>query len=157
MAEKPIAVLVDDGSMNVNLASYVLEHVRANNVVPVKIYPEFLSEPLEFAIRHLRISKKFRPAKAYYNRMLMFGNDRSANERSIDGAIGLTMLDNEEVYIGCVSSPFLDTHVNSERTGFTLSEDELAIIRRHLLPQVNEFLDEQVSRVKEQKRRTTRG
>src|SRR4051794_32424441 len=85
----------------------------------------------------------------------MFGNDRSANERNIDGAIGLGMLDDEEVYIGCISSPYLDRHVNSERTGFTLSEDELADIRRQVLPKVTEFLGEQISRVKDQKRRTT--
>jgi hypothetical protein len=156
VAENPITVQVEDGSLNVNLASYVLEHVRENNLDPVKMQPEFLSEQQEFVIRHLRISKKFRPAKGH-NRLLMFGNDRSANERNIDGAIGLTMLDNEEVYIGCVSSPFLDTHVNSERTGFTLSEDELAVIRRQLMPQVNNFLAEQVTRVKEQKQRTTQG
>ena len=87
----------------------------------------------------------------------MFGNDRAANERNIDGAIGLGMLDGDEVYIGCVSGEFLDRHVNSERTGFTLSEDELAGIRRLLMPQVNGFLDAQVSRVKEQKRQTTQG
>lgn len=87
----------------------------------------------------------------------MFGNDRAANERNIDGAIGLGMLDGEEVYIGCVSGDFLDRHVNSERTGFTLSEDELAVVRRLIMPKVNGFLDAQVTRVKEQKRQTTQG
>lgn len=154
MAENPIAIQVTDGSLRYNLASYVLDHVRANNLDPVQIHTEFLPEPLDVVIRHLRISKKFRPAKGF-NRLLMFGNDRSANERNIDGAVGLGMLDDEEVYIGCVSGPYLDSHVNSERTGFTLSEDELAIIRRQLLPQVNGFLGEQVRRVKEQKRKTT--
>ncbi|MBV8870125.1 MAG: hypothetical protein JOY65_12015 [Acetobacteraceae bacterium] len=154
MAENPIAIQVTDGPLRHNLATYVLDHVRANNLDPVQIQPEFLSEPLDFVIRHLRISKKFRPAKGY-NRILMFGNDRSTNERNIDGAIGLGMLDDEEVYIGCISGPFLDSHVNSERTGFTLSEEELAGIRRQILPKVNEFLAEQVRRVKEQKRKTT--
>ena len=154
VAENPIAIQVTDGPLRHNLATYVLDHVRANNLDPVQIQPEFLSEPLDFVIRHLRISKKFRPAKGY-NRILMFGNDRSTNERNIDGAIGLGMLDDEEVYIGCISGPFLDSHVNSERTGFTLSEEELAGIRRQILPKVNEFLAEQVRRVKEQKRKTT--
>ena len=156
VAENPITILVTDGSLRVNLASFVLEHVRANNLDPVQVRPEFLTGPLDFVIRHLRISKRFRPAKGF-NRMLMFGNDRAANERNIDGAIGLGMLDGDEVYIGCVSGEFLDRHVNSERTGFTLSEDELAGIRRLLMPQVNGFLDAQVSRVKEQKRQTTQG
>jgi len=153
VAENPIAIQVTDGPFRHNLATYVLDHVRANNLDPVTLYSEFLNEPLDFLTRHLRISKKFRPSKGY-NRMLMFGNDRSANERNIDAAIGLGMLDDEEVYIGCISSPYLDSHVNSEHTGFTLSEDELADFRRQILPKVNEFLDEQVRRVKEQKRRT---
>ena len=125
VAENPITILVTHGSLRVNLASFVLEYVRANNLDPVQVRPEFLTGPLDFVIRHLRISKRFRPAKGF-NRMLMFGNDRAANERNIDGAIGLGMLDGDEVYIGCVSGEFLDRHVNSERTGFTLSEDELA-------------------------------
>ncbi len=156
VAENPIAIQVTDGPLRHNLATYVLDHVRANNLDPVRLQPEFLNEPLDFVIRHLRISKRFRPSKGY-NRLLMFGNDRSANERNIDTAIGLGMLDDEEVYIGCISSAYLDRHVNSERTGFTLAEDELAGIRRQVLPKVNEFLAEQVSRVKEQKRRTTHG
>ena len=156
VAENPIAILVTDGPHRINLARFVLEHVRANNLDPVQVQPEFLTEPLDFVIRHLRISKRFRPAKGY-NRILMFSNDRAANERNIDAAIGLGMLDGEEVYIGCISGDFLDRHVNSERTGFTLSEDELGTIRRLLLPKVNGFLDAQVSRVKEQKRQTTQG
>lgn len=154
MAENPITIQVTDGPLRHDLAAYVQEHVRANNLDPVQIQLDHPSEPLEFVIRHLRISKKFRPAKGY-NRVLMFGNDRSANERNIDGAIGLEMLDDEEVYIGCISGSYLDGHVNSERTGFTLSEDEMANIRRQILPKVNEFLGEQVRRVKDQKRKKT--
>ena len=156
VAENPITILVTDGSHQINLAAHVQEHVRANDLDPLQIQPEFLSDPLDLVIRHLRISKRFRPAKGH-NRMLMFGNDRAANERNIDGAIGLGMLDGEEVYIGCVSGDFLDRHVNSERTGFTLSEDELAEVRRLVMPRVNRFLDAQVSRAKEQKRTTTQG
>ena len=156
VAENPIAIEVTDGPLRHNLATYVLDHVRENNLDTMQIQPEFLSEPLDFVIRHLRISKKFRPAKGF-NRILMFGNDRSANERNIDSAIGMGMLDDEEVYMGCISGTYLDTHVNSERTGFTLSEDELAGLRRQILPKVNDFLGEQVRRVKEQKRRTTQG
>jgi hypothetical protein len=110
VAENPIAILVTDGPHRINLANFVLEHVRANNLDPVQVQPEFLSEPLDFVIRHLRISKRFRPTKGY-NRMLMFGNDRAANERNIDAAIGLGMLDGDEVYIGCVSGDLLDRHV----------------------------------------------
>ena len=154
MAENPVTIQVTDGSLRHNLATYVLDHVRANDLDPVQIQPEFLSEPLDLVIRHLRISKKFRPPKGY-NRLLMFGNDRSANERNIDGAIGLGMLDDEEVYIGCISGPYLDGHVNSERTGLTLSEDELSATRRQIFPKVNGFLSEQVRRVKEQKRKRT--
>jgi hypothetical protein len=156
VAEEPVAILVTDGPHQINLASHVLEHVRANDLDLVQLQPEFLTEPVDLVIRHLRIGKRFRPVKGY-NRMLMFGNDRAANERNINVAIGLGMLDGDEVYIGCVSGDLLDRHVNSERTGFTLSEDELAEVRRLLMPQVNSFLDAQVSRVKEQKRRTAQG
>jgi hypothetical protein len=122
VAENPIAITVTDGTLKHNLAKYVLDDIRANNLDPIQIPVGFSQELTEFVIRHLRVSKKFKPNKGY-NRILMFGNDRAANEKNIDGAIGLNMLDNEEVYIGCISSSYLDGHVNSERTGFTLSED----------------------------------
>lgn len=156
VAENPIVIQVIDGPLKHNLTDYVLEHVKMNNLDPLNIKPDPLDEDVEFLIRHLRISKKFRPTKGF-NRLLMFGNDRSANERNIDSAIGLEMLDGEEIYIGCISSKYLDQHVNSERTGFTLSEDELTEIRRKIIPKVNEFLGDQVKEIKEQKRKRAQG
>ena len=55
VAENPIVLMIEDGSQDRNLASYVLEHVKANNLDPVKLLPEFLTEPLDFKIRHIRI------------------------------------------------------------------------------------------------------
>jgi hypothetical protein len=78
VAENPISVLVEDGSLNVNLASYVQEHVQANNLDAIKLQLEYLTEPQDFVIRHLKISRRFKPPKGH-NRLLMFGNDRCAN------------------------------------------------------------------------------
>lgn len=153
IADKPVTIQVEDGSKIIKLADFYAEHIRSSDLDTPTLVLETEPEPQEFVIRHLRVAKKFRPPKGY-NRLLMFGNDRAADEAGLDAAMGLMMLAGDEVYIGCAASPYLDRHVNSERTGFTLSTEELGAIRRQLLPYVTKFLRDQVDKVAEEKRRT---
>ena len=140
--------------MKMALASYYGEFVGANDIDEIEIKLDFEDEPQKFEIRHLRVAKKFKPIKNF-NRMLIFGNDRAADESSLDASLGITLLCDDEVYIGCVSSTYLDGHVNSERTGFTLSSDELTDIKKQLMPTVRKFLQVEVDKVYEKKRKTT--
>jgi hypothetical protein len=152
VADNPVAITVTDGSLHVRLDKFI--DIRVNDIDPVTLKLEAEPEEQTFELRHLRIAKKFKPAKGF-NRVLMFGHDRSVDGSIIDNTIGLTLLDNDEIYIGCISSPYLDRHVNSERTAFTLSDDEMTDIKRQLTPKMNEFLKIQVDKVLEAKRRVT--
>lgn len=154
VADQPISVVVEDGSLAITLAQYYGDFIGANDLDEVDVTVEMEEKAQKFEMRHLRVAKKFKPAKGF-NRMLLFGNDRAADESGLDASLGITMLNGEEVYIGCVSSPYLDRHVNSERTGLTLSADELIAIRQQLMPKVREFLQAQVDEVSEEKRLTT--
>jgi hypothetical protein len=153
VADQPISVVVEDGSLAITLAEYYGDFIGANDLDEVDVTVE-MEEAQKFEVRHLRLAKKFKPAKGF-NRMLLFGNDRAVDESGLDASLGITMLNGDEVYIGCVSSPYLDKHINSERTGLTLSVDELIAIRQQLMPKVREFLRAQVDEVSEEKRRTT--
>lgn len=152
VADNPIAIAVTDGSLSVRLDQFI--DIRVNDIDPVALKLEGEPEEQEFELRHLRIPKKFKPLKGF-NRALMFGNDRSVNASVIDNTLGLTLLDNDEIYIGCISSPYLDKHVNSERTAFTLNDDEMMEIKRQLTPKMTHFLQVQVDKVLEAKRRVT--
>jgi hypothetical protein len=127
---------------------------RVNDIDPITIKLETEPEEQPFELRHLRFAKKFKPAKGF-NRVLMFGHDRSVNSSVVDNTIGLTLLDNDEIYIGCISSPYLNRHVYSERTAFTLSDDELLDIKRQLTPKIAAFRQIQVDKVLEANRRVT--
>jgi hypothetical protein len=154
VADQPIPIMVEDGSLIVTLAEYYNEYITASDLDQIDLKLDFEDEVQTFIIRHLRVSKKFKASKGY-NRILLFGNDRAVDEAVLDQTLGLTVLEKDQVYIGCVSSPYLDTHVNSERTGFTLTSEELITIRRQLVPLVTKFLQAQVDIVLEQKRATT--
>ena len=154
VADQPISVVVEDGSLAITLAQYNGDFIGANDLDEVDVTVETEGEAQKFEMRHLRVAKKFKPAKGF-NRMLLFGNDRAADESGLDASLGITMLNGDEVYIGCVSSSYLDKHVNSERTGLTLSAEEVVAIRQQLMPKVREFLQAQVAEVSEEKRRTT--
>jgi hypothetical protein len=154
VADQPISIVVEDGSLATTLAEYYGEFIGANDLDEVDVAVDMEEETQKFEVRHLRLAKKFKPAKGF-NRLLLFGNDRAVDESSLDASLGITMLNGDEVYIGCVSSPYLDKHVNSERTGLTLSADELIAIRQQLIPKVRDFLRAQVDEVSEEKRRTT--
>jgi hypothetical protein len=84
VADQPISVLVEDGSLAVTLAQYYGDFIGANDLDEVDVVIETEEEPQTFDMRHLRVAKKFKPAKGF-NRMLLFGNDR-ADESGLDAS-----------------------------------------------------------------------
>lgn len=58
----------------------------------------------------------------------------------------MRLLDGEYFYIACVYSAYLDQHVNSERTQFTVDDVESDEIKRAVLTVAREFLHEYVEK-----------
>jgi hypothetical protein len=80
VSDTPVPIIVEDGSKQVTLAAYYSEQVTASDIDEVELKPD--DEPQTFVIQHLKVSRKFRPARGY-NRMLLFGNTRrNASARS---------------------------------------------------------------------------
>jgi hypothetical protein len=87
----------------------------------------------------------------------LLAHGRTVESRKIDNLIGMKALnangENELVFHGCVSGPYLDDRVNEGRTAFTLPETKLKQIARHCVDVVKEkLIAEQVAEYTEQRR-----
>ena len=131
-------VVIDDGSL-INIETLFSEHIveeRTDNI-PIVIDAETYS----FEVWSLRCNKKVRFGSRGINFVILAGHKRSVEEFSIDTPLGLHLLDDgENFYIGCVNSPYLDEHVNAERTQFTFDAEHQDEIRRAILGAAREFL-----------------
>ena len=154
LSDQSIAIQVIDGQEVTSLSDFYNGEVRASQSETIKIALDGLEH--DFTLKHLRVSKRAKPEHGH-NRLFLCAHSRTVSSRSMDNSLGLKFLENGDVYVGCASSQFLDEHVNSERTGFTLPEDELAEIRRRLIPSINAFLAVEVDGQQQAKRQITRG
>lgn len=147
------SITIIDGIDTVDLKAAFGDLVR-NTVEQNVTIPLDDGSSIDLTIRHIRAAKAIRPDtnKKAYNWLFLAANDRAVEETVIDDAIGLKSLDGHEVYIGCVSGPHLDMHVNQERTGFSFDNAESRTIRRALQTSVMSYLESYVNRLKEKKR-----
>lgn len=153
-AQTGVSIRLEDQGQVISLRDFFVQHVKLAEQQPVEIAVGGVTQ--QFTVTHLRVSKALKPqGSKVNNRLFLCANGRTADEGSLDSQLGLGLLDAEDVYVGCVSGAYLDDHVNAERTGFTLSEDELVELRRALLVPVNKFLDSYVTVMREAKRKTT--
>lgn len=148
-------IVVVDGSERTDLRAMFNGLIRDSEEDSVAIDVGEL-EPVTLTVRHILASKAIRPDanRKNYNWLFLSANQRAVDERPIDDAIGLKALSNEQVYVGCVYGPYLDEHVNQERTAFTFSSDENTAIRRALNVSIMRYLEAYVNEVKAKKRST---
>lgn len=104
----------------------------------------------------LRCHKNMRFGGPGFNFGFIAGDSRSVIDYTMDEQIGLGMLDEDTVYVGCVSSPYLDHRVNSERTAFTLDTGEIDDVKRAMAESARRFLAPYVQRAIAEKVASTR-
>jgi hypothetical protein len=75
-----------------------------------------------------------------YNFAFLTGNNRSVIDYCVDDQLGLRLLEGEFIYLGSASGEYLDKHVNSERTGFTLDSSDVDLIKRAIAKEARDFL-----------------
>lgn len=121
-----------------------------------KISIQIDDEPIELNLWHLKCKRGVKFDNNGNNFAFITGNNRSVVDYCIDEQLGLKLLEGEFVYIGCVFGPYLDQHVNAERTAFTLDADEITEIKRSVSRQAKEFLKAYIEESIAQKVRTTR-
>jgi hypothetical protein len=151
------SITVADGSETTDLREVFKDLVKEMTEEKVDVQLDG-DEAIKLKIRHIRASKSIRPDtnRKNYNWIFLSANQRAVEDSPIDEAIGLKMLDGDEVYVGCVYGEYLDAHVNQERTGFSFDASESREIRRALIGSAMSYLGTYVTRSKEQKRRTAK-
>ena len=100
-------------------------------------------ETHKLLVKHILMSKHFRPnqkGNSKFNRIFLTAHNRMVSDDFIDAALGLTVLQDDNIYICCVSGEYLDNNVNSERTGFIFDEDIKKLINKTVLETSKRFL-----------------
>jgi hypothetical protein len=105
-----------------------------------KVVVELGDENPEVTIWSLRCHKTVRFDGGGFNFSFLTGNNRSVIDYSI----------------ACASAEFLDEHVNSERTGFTLDGKEIDAVKRAVAKTAREFLRPYIEMALAQKVAVTR-
>lgn len=152
----PTIILVD-GDERTDLRQAFADLIRDSQEEQVTV-PIEDGDDINLTIRHMRAAKAIRSDanRKNYNWMFLSAHQRAVDDAAIDEAIGLQVLGDEDVYVGCVFGDYLDQHVNAERTAFTFDREENRAIRRALMSSIMRYLDSYVSRVKETKRTVAR-
>jgi hypothetical protein len=116
---------------------------------------ELDGELVKMSLWSLKCSKSVKFDESGYNFSFLTGNSRSVVDYCLDDQLGLKALDDGCVYVGCLSSDYLDQHVNAERTAFTLDGGEIDAIKRSVARQAREYLSPYVEAAILQKVKTT--
>ena len=119
---------------------------------------DLLEDAQEFHVYHVMLKKQLRFLESGgLHWMFQAGNQRVAKQDAIDGQIGLRYVgdDDDCVYIGLITSPFLDAHVNQERTGFTVTTDDTAQIHSAGVAAAKDFLSKYIERIRRRQIETT--
>ena len=152
-SDKPPRIHLID-SITVDLKSEFDGMTRDQKEELVEIVLDDQIEPI--IIKHMRCDKRIRP-RGNNNHWLVFSaNDRGVKEYAIDEQLGLGLLNDDEIYVGAVTGDFLDATVNTQRTDFTISEDESKEIRRRVADRVRDYLGIFIEEALSEKKRVTR-
>ena len=119
-------VVIDDGDP-INIEALFADSIVTQRTTPLDL--EIDGESVVIDLWSLKCNKTVRFG-AGYNFAFLTANNRSVIDYSIDDQLGLRLLDGEYIYLGSASGEYLDKHVNSERTGFTLDSSDIDVIKR---------------------------
>ena len=150
--QSPKIFLTDDDIIDLKSMFKEMEVESVEEIIEIEI--DGKKHPM--LIRHIRCDKKIRPREGGKNWMCFCANDRGVKEFSIDDQIGLGLLNGEQIYVGTVTSDFLDTHVNTQRTDFIFDAEEGREIRRQVADSVKVFLKKYIDEVLSHKKKITR-
>jgi hypothetical protein len=122
-------IVIDDGGPLINVEAMFAEHIVEQRTDNITITLD--DEPYPFEVWSLKCDRSVRFDARGINFVFLAGHKRSVQEFSIDTPLGLRWLDEDNnFYIACVNSPYLDEHGNAERTQFTFDAEHNEDIRR---------------------------
>jgi hypothetical protein len=146
-----------DASDVLDLRQYYSDNQQRSDIEAIKLQPDPHSEPQEFYFHHVLLRKQLKFLESGLHWLFFAGNERVAREENIDSQLGLKYVgdDSDSVYVGLVSGAYLDSHVNQERTGFTVVDDRIAQIHKSAVASAKEFLATYISRLRDKQIETT--
>ena len=146
----PKVLLEDAGGQYVELGDFYGQNQRRNALDILNLKPDLLSEDQEFHVYHVLLRKHLKFLESGLHWMFYAGNERVAKEASIDGQLGLRYVgdDADCVYVGLVAGPYLDMHVNQERTSFTFGSETAQAIHDKAIAAAKAFLSEYIDRIR---------
>ena len=130
-------VVIDDDEF-IDIEALFAESIVNERTTPLDL--EIDDEPVTINLWSLKCKKTVRFDGTGYNFAFLTGNNRSVIDYSIDDQLGLRLLEGEYIYLGSASGEYLDKHVNSERTGFTLDSSDVDVIKRAIAKEARDFL-----------------
>jgi hypothetical protein len=142
----PRFVVFDDG--RVDLSEYFKDHIHDNqtDTVHITIDP---AHATQIAVHHLLVSKRLRDAEVGHNNVYLNAHGRNVESYSIDTPLGIEILRGEYVYLGVVSSTYLDEFVAQERTYFAIEPSDKDAIKKAILQSAKHFLATDIQEVRD--------
>lgn len=146
--ESPSFKLLDQGT-ELDLTDFY-----AQNVVSEKSQTEkhtLDDEEVDLDIFHILLKKALRFHESGKHFLVYVGDGRVVKQQNVDNQLGLGYVgpDNDCIYIGLISSSYLDTHVNQERTRFTFSDEAFDTIHKAAANSAKAYLSEYIEIVRD--------
>ncbi len=148
----PIITLIDDATIDLK-KEFLSKIVRSSEEI---IDINLDGENIPFLIRHMQCDKSIRPRGRNHNWLCFCADERGVREFPIDEQLGLKLLEGGEIYVGTVTSNFLNGHVNPQRTDFTFDPEDGKEIRRRVAASVRAFLSKYIEESLARKRQITK-
>lgn len=146
-----------DGSLKIDLTDFYQQNVEEEKSVSVELVLDDV--PVALDIFHVLLKKSLRFHDSGKHFLVYIGDGRVVKQQSVDGQLGLGYVgpDRDCVYVGVISSTFLDTHVNQERTRYTFSDDAFDIVHKAAMENARGYLGEYIAELRSKQAETTLG
>lgn len=146
-----------DGTEVINLGDYYSENQQRNDIEVLELTLDPVIGMSEFTVYHVLLRKQLKFLEGGNHWLFYAGNERVADQEQLDSQLGLKYVgdDDDCVYVGLVTGPYLDTHVNQERTAFTFSKERIAEIHKAAVASAKQFLGTYIDRIRAQQVKTT--
>lgn len=152
--EIPKFVIVDAEEL-LDLKAYYGENVEHEKTSTATL--ELDSGRIVVDIFNVLLKKQLKSHDGGKHYTVYVGDGRVVRQQKIDNQLGLGYVgDNKDcVYIGLVSSPYLDSHVNQERTKFTFSDEDFAEIHKAAVNEAKDYLSDYIELLRGKQAETT--
>ena len=146
------SITLIDGTQTIDLGKFYSDNQQRNDIKTLELTLDTTASISKFEVYHVLLRKQLKFLESGYHWMFFAGNERVADQEMIDSQLGLKYVGDKDdcVYVGLVTGPYLDSHVNQERTSFTFGRDRMADIHRAAVNSAKEFLGEYIHRIRVQ-------